>query len=146
MEQDRIVSADVRQQYSNESWGTSYHDVSPDVRMWDTARDTGIPKRLARWKQAELASQTQNAQVEQHESSSRDIKLDLSVALSYETDIILEHQGERNVPQRYLKEACWDAHNEPDGTIDLGYFAQDRNRNYIAVDFDFNTLTWGWEV
>ena len=65
------------------------------------------------------------------------------VALSYETDIHLEHRGERNVPRRYLKEAHWDAHNEPDGTIDLGYFAQDREGNYIAVDFDFNTLTWG---
>ena len=65
------------------------------------------------------------------------------VALSYETDIDLEHQGERNVPRRYLKEARWDAHNNPDGTINLGYFAQDREGNYIAVDFDFSTLTRG---
>ena len=90
-----------------------------------------------------LASQESLAQVEQHESSSRDIKLDLKVALSYETDITLEHRGERNVPKKYLKEARWDAPNEPDGTIDLGYFAQDREGNYIPVDFDFNTLTWG---
>ena len=27
--------------------------------------------------------------------------------------------------------------------INLGYFAQDREGNYIPVDFDFNTLTWG---
>ena len=27
--------------------------------------------------------------------------------------------------------------------IDLGYFAQDHNGNYHAIDFDFNTLTWG---
>ena len=65
------------------------------------------------------------------------------MALSYETDITLEHRGEQNVPKRYLKEAQWDVHNEPDGTINLGYFAQDCEGNYIAVDFDFNTLTWG---
>ena len=65
------------------------------------------------------------------------------MVLSYETDIILEHWGERNVLRRYLKEAHWDAHNEPDGKINLGYFAQDRNGDYIAVDFDFNTLMWG---
>ena len=113
--------------------------------MWQSLREyrAGIPERLARWRQAELASQETLAQVEQHEPSSCDIKLDLKVALSYETDIILEHRGERNVPKRYLKEARWDAHNEPDGTINLGYFAQDREGNYIPVDFDFNTLTWG---
>ena len=65
------------------------------------------------------------------------------MALSYETDITLEHRGERNIPKRYLKEARWDTHNEPDGTINLGYFTQDREGNYIPVDFDFNTLTWG---
>src|ERR1700761_168698 len=90
-----------------------------------------------------LASQETLAQVEQHEPSSRDIKLDLKVALSYKTEINLEHRGERNVPKRYLKEARWDAHNEPDGTINLGYYARDREGNYIPVDFDFNTLTWG---
>ena len=113
--------------------------------MWQSLREhrAGIPERLAHWRQAEIASQNSNAQVEQHELLSCDIKLDLSVALSYETDIILEHQGERNIPQQYLKEAHWDAHNNSDGTIDLGYFAQDQNRNYIAVDFDFNTFTWG---
>ena len=113
--------------------------------VWQSLRNhrAEIPERLARWKQASLASQGSSAQVEQHEPSSRDIKLDLTVALSYETDIILEHRGERNVPRRYLKEARWDAHNEPDGTINLGYFAQDREGNYVPVDFDFNTLTWG---
>ena len=113
--------------------------------MWQSLREhrAGIPERLARWKQAELASQETLAQVEQHEPSSRDIKLDLKVALSYETDIILEHRGERNVPKKYLKDARWDAHAEPDGTINLGYYAQDRGGNYIPVDFDFNTLTWG---
>ena len=61
--------------------------------VWQSLREyrAGVPERLVRWKQAELASQNSNAQVEQHELSSRDIKLDLSVALSYETDIILEH-------------------------------------------------------
>ena len=113
--------------------------------MWHSLREyrAGVPERIARWKRAEQASQEPLAQVEQHESSSRDIKLDLKVALSYETDINLEHRGERNVPKRYLKEARWDAHNEPDGTINLGYFAQDHKGNYIPVDFDFNTLTWG---
>ena len=113
--------------------------------VWQSLREycTGIPERLARWKQAELASQNSHAQVEQHEQSSRDFKLDLAVALSYKTDIILEYRGERNIPRRYLKEARWDAHNEPDGMINLGYFAQDREGNYVAVDFDFNTLTWG---
>ena len=87
--------------------------------------------------------QCPNTQVEQHELLSRDIKLDLSVAWSYETDIILERRGKCNVPRRYLKEAHWDAHNHPNGTIDLGYFTQDPHRNYYAIDFDFNTLTWG---
>ena len=61
--------------------------------VWQSLRDyrAGIPERLARWKQAELASQQPLAQVEQHEPSSRDIKLDLKVALSYETDIVLDH-------------------------------------------------------
>ena len=65
------------------------------------------------------------------------------MARSYKTNITLEQRGECNVPKRYFKEAHWDTHNNPDGTIDLGYFAQDRNKNYYAVDFDFNTLTWG---
>ena len=114
--------------------------------MWQQLRRhrAEIPARLeAQRTRSSLASQEPLAQVEPHEPSSRDIKLDLKVALSYETDITLEHRGERNVPRRFLKEARWDAHNEPDGTINLGYFAQDRNGNYIAVDFDFNTLTWG---
>src|ERR1700761_7851126 len=113
--------------------------------VWQSLREyrAGIPERRARWKRAAQASQESLAQVEQHKPSSCDIKLDLTVALSYETDINLEHRGERNVPKRYLKEARWDAHNEPDGTINLGYFAQDREGNYIPVDFDFNTLTWG---
>ena len=114
--------------------------------MWQQLRQhrAEIPARLeAQRTRSSIASLEPPAQVEQHELSSRDIKLDLAVALSYETDIILEHRGERNVPRRYLKEARWDAHNEPDGTINLGYFAQDRDGNFIAVDFDFNTLTWG---
>ena len=114
--------------------------------MWQQLRQhrAEIPARLeAQRTRSSLASQEPLAQVEQHELSSRDIKLDLTVALSYETDITLEHRGERNVPRRYLKEARWDAHDEPDGTINLGYFAQDREGNYIPVDFDFNTLTWG---
>src|ERR1700761_1542301 len=42
--------------------------------VWQSLRDyrAGIPERLARWKQAELASQETLAQVEQHEPSSRD--------------------------------------------------------------------------
>ena len=28
---------------SEKSWGTSYHDVSPDIRMWDTDRDITPP-------------------------------------------------------------------------------------------------------
>ena len=102
-----------------------------------------LPERHKCWRQASLTSQEPPAQVEPHEPSSRDIKLDLSVAQSYETDIILEQRGECNVPRRYLKEAHWDAHNNPDRTINLGYFAQDPHGNYHAVDFNFNTLTWG---
>ena len=114
--------------------------------VWQQLRQhrAEIPARLeAQRTRSTLAPQEPLAQVEQHEPSSRDIKLDLKVALSYKTDIILEHRGERNVPRRYLKEARWDAHNEPDGTINLGYFAQDREGNYIPVDFDFNTLKIG---
>ena len=68
--------------------------------VWQSLRDyrAGIPERQELWHQAALASQEQEAQVEQHELSSHDIKLDLSVARSYETDIILEQRGERNVP------------------------------------------------
>ena len=42
--------------------------------VWQSLRDyrVGIPERLARWKQAELASRETPAQVEQHEPSSRD--------------------------------------------------------------------------
>ena len=56
--------------------------------MWKSLQDyrAGIPERQARWKQAELASQEPLAQVEQHEPSSRDIKLDLKVALSYRSE------------------------------------------------------------
>ena len=87
--------------------------------------------------------QTLNAQVEQHKLSSRDIKLDLSVARSKETDIILEQRGEHNVPRRFLKNALWDAHNDPDGTINIGYYTQDPEGNYHAIDFNFNSLMWG---
>ena len=62
---------------------------------------------------------------------------------SYKTYIILEQRGERNIPKWFLKNAHWDTHNNPDGTIDLGYFAQDPDGHYHAVDFDFNSLTWG---
>ena len=114
--------------------------------MWQQLRQhcAEIPARLeAQRTRTSLASLEPPAQVELHKQSSRDIKLDLTVALSYETDITLKHRGERNVPKRYLKEARWDAHNKPDGTINLGYYAQDRVGNYVAVDFNFNTLTWG---
>ena len=42
--------------------------------MWQNLRDyrAGLPERLARWRQAELASQETLAQVEQHKPSSRD--------------------------------------------------------------------------
>ena len=42
--------------------------------VWQSLRDyrAGIPERLARWKQTELASQETLAQVEPHEPSSRD--------------------------------------------------------------------------
>ena len=123
------------------------HPSAPSSEeVWQQLRQhrAEIPARLeAQRTRSTLALQDTPAQVEPHESSSRDIKLDLTVALSYKTDIILEHRGKRNVPRRYLKEARWDAHNESDGTINLGYFAQDQSRNYVAVDFDFNTLTWG---
>ena len=69
--------------------------------MWQQLRQhrAEIPARLeAQRTQSALALLESLAQVEQHESSSRDIKLDLTVALSYETDITLEHRGERNVP------------------------------------------------
>ena len=102
---------------------------APSVEeVWQQLRQhrAEIPARLeAQRTRSTLASLKTLAQVEQHEPSSCDIKLDLTVALSYETDITLEHRGERNIPRRYLKEARWDAHNEPDGTINLGYFAQD---------------------
>ena len=88
-------------------------------------------------------SQETKAQVEQHKSLSRDIKLDLSVAQSNETNIILERRGECNIPRRFLKNVHWDAHNNPDGTIDIGYYTQDPNGNYHAVNFDFNSLMWG---
>ena len=65
------------------------------------------------------------------------------MARSYKTDIILKRRGECNVPWRYLKNAHWDAHNHPDGTIDIGYYSQDPDGGHHTVDFDFNTLTWG---
>ena len=55
----------------------------------------------------------------------------------------MERRGECNVPIRYLKNAHWDAHSNPDRTIDLGYYAKDPEGNYHTVDFDFNSLTWG---
>ena len=61
--------------------------------VWQSLRKyrARIPERLARWKQAEQVSQETLAQVEPHEPSSHDIKLDLTVVLSYEMDITLEH-------------------------------------------------------
>ena len=43
-------------------------------KVWQSLREyrAGTPERHARWKQAEQASQETLAQVEQHESSSRD--------------------------------------------------------------------------
>ena len=65
--------------------------------VWQQLRQhrAEIPARLeAQRARSTLALQEPLAQVEQHEPSSRDIKLDLKVALSYETDITLEHRGE----------------------------------------------------
>ena len=50
-----------------------------------------LPQRQERWHQAYLMSQEPPAQVKQHKLSSHDIKLDLAVVHSYETDIVLEH-------------------------------------------------------
>ena len=113
--------------------------------VWQQLRaaQAELPQIQEYWHQAYLTSQEQPTQVEQHEPSSHDIKLDLVVARSYKTNIILERRGERNIPTRFLKNTHWDAHNNSDGTIDLGYYAQDPDGNYHTVNFDFNSLTWG---
>ena len=73
--------------------------------VWQQLRaaQAELPQIQEHWHQAYLASQEQPTQVEQHELSSHDIKLDLAVAQSYKTDIILERRGEWNVPTRFLK-------------------------------------------
>ena len=50
--------------------------------VWQSLREyrAGIPERLARWKQAELASQETLAQVEPHEPLSRDTVAPLSTS------------------------------------------------------------------
>ena len=69
--------------------------------VWQSLRDyrAGIPERLARWKQASLASQEPLAQVEQHESSSRDTVRDRGNRLHHETPRIsgvrLDTHGDR---------------------------------------------------
>ena len=52
---------------------------------------------------AYLMSQNPDTQVEQHEPSSCDIKLDLSVVRSYETMNYMDHQGEWNILIWFLK-------------------------------------------
>ena len=37
MSQERVIRREATD--GEESWGTSYHDVSPDIRMWNTDRD-----------------------------------------------------------------------------------------------------------
>ena len=51
--------------------------------VWQSLQEyrAGIPERLARWKQAGQASQETLAQVEQHESSSRDSGASLAAVL-----------------------------------------------------------------
>ena len=62
---------------------------------------------------------------------------------SYKTESYMDHCGEWNVPIQYLKKAKWESHKLPDGTIDTGYYTQDPHGDSWAVDFNFNTLTWG---
>ena len=115
------------------------------AEVWQNLRAhwAKLPEQKECWHPANLTSQGTLTQVEQHKPSSRDIKLDLSMARSHETDIILEWWGECNIPRWFLKNAHWDAHNNSDGTIDLGYYTKDPDGNYHAIDFDFNSLTWG---
>ena len=42
-----------------------------------------------------------------------------------------------------MKSAKWDSHKLPNRTIDTGYYAKDPHGDFYAIDFDFNTTTWG---
>jgi hypothetical protein len=54
---------------------------------------------------------------------------------------IVDRQGERNVPKRYLKDAEW----YTDKYLGDGYYVADPDNpnTFCAVDFSFNTLQWG---
>jgi hypothetical protein len=54
---------------------------------------------------------------------------------------IIERQGERNVPKRYLKDAEW----YKDRYLGPGYHIADPDKDdtFCAVDFNFDILQWG---
>jgi hypothetical protein len=54
---------------------------------------------------------------------------------------IVDRQGERNIPKRYLKDAEW----YTDKYLGDGYYVADPDdpNTFCAVDFSFDTLQWG---
>jgi hypothetical protein len=80
------------------------------------------------------------AHVEQNVPSTCNINSDSQSTVATSV-VLVDRRGERNVPQRYLKDAEW----YTDKYLGEGYYVADPNDDdrFCAVDFNFDTLQWG---
>jgi hypothetical protein len=88
--------------------------------------------------QSEQRHLAAEAQVEQHESLSRDIKSNLTLASTSTMYQVrrLEKRGEQNVPVRYLKQAWWGTEEG-----DTGYFVTIEG-HHLPIEFNHEHTYW----
>ena len=112
--------------------------VPTGPEVWRSLQDH---RRLIQQKKSSGPSHKENTQVEQNESSTRNIKSNLDDSSTSRTTHFLSgsrlvRRGERTVPQRYLKSALW-------LTVggDTGYFASNKGA-YFPVEFNYDHCYW----
>jgi hypothetical protein len=98
-------------------------------------------RRLARAARKQLIERqiAEDAQVEQDESLTRNIKLNLILASrtdSFQQGSRLLRRGERTVPKRYIKSAHWLKVGD-----DEGYFAVHKG-TYFPIEFNYEHCYW----
>jgi hypothetical protein len=98
-------------------------------------------RRLARAARKRILERqiSEDAQVEQYESLTRNIKSNLTLASrtdSFQQGSRLLRQGERTVPKRYIKSAHWLKVED-----DEGYFAVHKGA-YFPIEFNYEHCYW----
>jgi hypothetical protein len=118
----------------------SHGERTPITRdqVWSGLRGHRRLARTARKKELERQI-AEDAQVEQYESLTRNIKSNLILASrtdSFQQGSRLLLQGERTVPKRYIKSAHWLKVGD-----DEGYFAVHKGA-YFPIEFNYEHCYW----